>query len=399
MFGAFLLFLPGKAKNMTEKLYYKDSYIHSFKAQVIACTEAKGGYGVILDKTAFFPEGGGQPSDAGTIGNAHVLDVQISKGDIIHYVSAPLNTGTVYDCKIDWDLRFRRMQNHSGEHLVSGIAHSKFGCDNVGFHMGNDCMTVDFNIELTRDALRFIEREANRAVYENVEISTVFPSQSELRTIDYRSKLDLADDVRLIVINGYDICACCAPHVARTGEIGVIKILSSMRHRGGVRLTMIAGRDAYDDYVVKHGYNAEISALLSSKPNETTDAVQHLLNTLQKTKFENGSLKRELAALYFSSASADQNGNVCVFCPSIDTDVVREHVNVLTSKYTGFCAAFSGSDDEGYRYIIASRDLDSRQFVSSLNAALGGRGGGSAKMVQGSVKALKSDIEVFFKSL
>lgn len=381
---------------MTEKLYYKNSYTKSFVAKILSCTPTEIGFAVCLDKTAFFPEGGGQPADTGKIGDAKVFDVQIINDKIIHYTHSPLIVGDTLSCCIDWQQRFKRMQNHSGEHILSGILHSKFGCDNVGFHMGEDAVTIDFNIELSPEDIESAEIAANKAVYENVAIRTIFPPANELKNFEYRSKLELASDVRLVIIEGYDVCACCAPHVSYTGEIGIIKVTSMMRHRGGTRLTMLCGTDAYCDYTAKSQSNTKISSLLSSKPHETVEAVTKLLDKVQSLKNENYNLTNKLAALYFQNAKEDRKGNICVFCPPLENDSIRKFINRLTERCSGICAAFSGDDVSGYRYIIASRSTDIRDFVSEMNTALRGRGGGSYKMVQGALNASRNSIEAYF---
>lgn len=218
---------------MTKKLYDLDSHRRDFTAAVLRCDADGERYAVVLDQTLFFPEGGGQPADTGVLGGARVLDVQITQEAIVHYTDAPLTPGAQVRGEIDWPQRFRRMQGHSGEHIISGLIHSEYGLDNVGFHLGQDTITMDYNGELTWPQLMHIEQLANEAVYRNVPIRTEYPSPEQLAQMTYRSKLDLTEDVRIVTVEGYDVCACCAPHVSCTGEIGAIKFTSVMRHRGG----------------------------------------------------------------------------------------------------------------------------------------------------------------------
>lgn len=225
---------------MTEKLYDKDSHLKEFTGTVLSCKKTGEKYAVTLNRTAFFPEGGGQQSDRGYIGEAYISDVQIKNGEILHFADKPLSVGQAYDCKLDFDFRFRNMQNHSGEHIISGIIHRFYGFNNVGFHLGAE-MTMDFDGELTRQQLDEIEDLANKAVYENLPVKAYYPTDEELESLDYRSKLDLKENVRIVEIKGVDVCACCARHVKSTGEIGIIKILDFEKYKGGVRLIVKCG--------------------------------------------------------------------------------------------------------------------------------------------------------------
>ena len=228
---------------MTEKLFYLDSHLFEFEAEVLSCRAAKHGWELVLDRTAFFPEGGGQPYDTGAIGPARVLEVHEREGEIRHLCDRELAPGK-YACAVDAEKRLRRMQNHSGEHVFSGLTHKRYGAENVGFHMAADCMTIDFSGELSEEQLRQVERAANEVVRRDLPIRTWFPEPQALAAMDYRSKLELTEDVRIVEIEGVDRCACCAPHVSRTGEVGLVKILDAERHRGGMRLSVVCGLDA-----------------------------------------------------------------------------------------------------------------------------------------------------------
>ena len=382
---------------MTERLYYEDSHIHEFDAAVKDCRRDKKGWIVILDRTAFFPEGGGQPADTGNIGKARVSDVQEKDGGIFHYTDMELEKDAVLHCSVDYEQRRRRMQNHSGEHIVSGITHNLFGYNNVGFHMGEDCMTIDFDGELSGEQIEKIETLANKAVRDNVPVKTCFPEPGELAGIDYRSKLELTHDVRLVEIEGVDCCACCAPHVARTGEIGVIKILDAQRHRGGMRLSLICGMDALDNYRAVHKNNAEISVMLSAKRNKTPDAVNRLLQENESGKARIAELSRKLIELT-AGGYAETDGNICVFDNILDEIALRELVNLLMEKCGGIAAAFSGSDEKGYRYIIGSRSTDLRKNARIINSGIGGRGGGKSGMIQGSAAEKAETIRKFIEN-
>ncbi len=382
---------------ITEKLYYNNSYIKKFSANVLSCEEKKDGFYVVLDKTAFFPEGGGQKADAGCIGDAAVKDVREKNGVIYHLTDKLLNIGETYGCTIDWDVRFRRMQQHSGEHVVSGIVHSLFGYDNVGFHMEDDYVTVDFSGELNRQQLDEVEEKANEAIYSNLEIKCWFPDEDELDKLDYRSKLDLTENVRLVDIESVDLCACCAPHLNRTGEIGVIKILDFMRHRGGIRIIIKSGLDALYDYRAKYKSVYDISGLLSAKQNEVSGAVERLQNELD-------ALRREFYNFKISVSENDKNnilfaGDCSYFFGELyDADMMRELVNYGMTKST-VCFGFFGNSDDGYSYIIGSNFLDMKKVAKAVNSALNGRGGGRDTMIQGKVFADKVKITEFINNL
>lgn len=382
---------------MTEKLYYQDSRLARFTARVTACEKAGDGWAVCLDKTAFFPEGGGQLADTGVIGAARVTDVQERGGEIRHYTTAPLEPGAEYDCAIDAEQRRRRMQNHSGEHVVSGITHRLHGANNVGFHMGSEFMTIDFDKELDWEELMEIERLANEAVRDNLPIRAWFPSAQELQALDYRSKLELTENVRIVEIAGIDTCACCAPHVAATGEIGLIKILDSMRHRGGVRVSLVCGMDALDAVRVMQDNVSAVSKVFSAPRNETGAAAARFAAGEQKLKERIAELS--MAAVHMRAEAIPAcEGNICVFDELLDEVALRELVNLLSEKCMGYAAAFSGNDAEGYRYIIGSRHVDLKKHSREINAGIDGRGGGRSEMLQGRAAKDAESIQKFIKS-
>ena len=370
----------------TEKLYYMDSHLFDFEATVLDCRETEKGWALILDKTAFFPEGGGQPADTGSIGTVPVTDVRERGGEILHFCGEALPVGDHLPCRVEREQRLVRMQNHSGEHIVSGLAHRLFGCENVGFHMGEDCMTIDFDRELYWQQLTEIETLANRAVRDNLPVLCSFPEGEALKSLEYRSKLELTENVRIVEIPGIDRCACCAPHVERTGEIGLIKILDAERHRGGVRLSLCCGMLALRDYRVKQENIAAISQALSAKRHETAGAVARLLAEQQKGKERIAALSMELARLKAERCPATE-GNLLVFDDVLDEVALRELVNLLMEKCGGIAAAFSGSDETGYRYIMGSRRVDLRRCAKEINRLIDGRGGGKPQMIQGSAAA------------
>ena len=381
---------------MTEKLFYLDSHLFEFEAEVLSCRAAKRGWEVVLDRTAFFPEGGGQPYDTGAIGPARVLEVHEREGEIRHLCDRELAPGR-YTCAVDAEKRLRRMQNHSGEHIFSGLTHKKYGAENVGFHMAADCMTIDFDKELSWEELSTIEYAANETVRANIPVRTFYPSPEELAALEYRSKKELEGAVRIVEIEGVDRCACCAPHVYATGEIGLIKLLTAERHRGGVRLTLICGMDALDDYRRKLESAAAVSAMLSAKRDEIAPAVARLMEAQDRLKERASILGMRYAALRAETV-APSEGHICLFEEAMSEAAARELVNRLTEKTAGAAALFLSEGESGWRYVIGSQTLDLRTLAREINAGISGRGGGSREMIQGSAAAPAAQIEAFFKS-
>lgn len=379
----------------TIKLYDADSHLYDFDASVISCEKTDKGFAVVLDKTAFFPEGGGQPADEGTLNGIAVTDVQIKDGVITHTTAEEIPAGSAVKGTVDSEIRFRRMQNHSGEHIVSGLIHKLFGYNNVGFHMGSEDVTLDLDGVLTREDLDKIEMLANRAVYENVNVRAEYPSPEILKDLDYRSKLDLTENVRIVTIEGYDVCACCAPHVNKTGEIGIIKLLDFLKYKGGVRIHMLCGFDALEDYNRRYKNVAAISAKLSAKQAEVYEAVERLSAELSAEKQAAGELKRQLVAMKIA-ALEPTDGNMVLVEKDMDMLNLRNLVNEAVQLCGGICAAFSGSDENGYNYIIASKNVPLRAEAKAINAALNGRGGGKDEMIQGSAKASEAEIRAYF---
>lgn len=383
---------------MTEKLYYQDSHLFTFEAAVLDCRKEKKGYSVVLDRTAFFPEGGGQLADTGVLGGVRVLDVHERGGEIRHYTDAPLEIGAHVEGFVDAEQRLRRMQNHSGEHILSGLVHNAYGFDNVGFHMGAECMIIDFSGELTWEQLTELETRANEVVRQNIPLHIWFPDANELQSLEYRSKLELTENVRIVEIPGVDRCACCAPHVERTGEVGIVKILDSQRHRGGIRVSVVCGLDALEDYRARQESVTEISRALSAKRGEVTRAVQRVLNEQQSMKERCDALSLALIR-FMAEAEPETAGNILVFDATLGEIAQRELVNRLMEKAGGFAAVFCGSNEDGWRYIIGSKRLDLRAMSREINAAIQGRGGGTPQMIQGSARADRAEIEAGLRAL
>lgn len=381
---------------MTRKLYDEDSHLSAFDADVISCISNDSGWRIVLNQTAFFPEGGGQASDTGILGEVHVLDVQEEDGQIVHYTDGSLPVGASVRGVLDWEKRFRRMQEHTGEHILSGLVHKLYGYRNVGFHLGDETVTMDYDGELSPEQISKLELLANEAVWKNVPVTAEYPSPERLSALEYRSKLDLTENVRIVTIEGYDVCACCAPHVSHTGEIGAIKVVDSMRHRGGVRLTILCGSDALRQYQMLFREAAELSNLLNAPKDQLVPAVERLFNERDGLESALHAREEKLNALRVQAMPA-KGKNIVLIDAFDDPDAMRELVNIGMERASGVCAAFSGSDTEGYRYIIGSKTLDLRSLAREINTALNGRGGGKPAMIQGSCNASRSEIEAYFE--
>ena len=379
---------------MTEKLYDKDSHLKEFTGTVLSCEKTGEKYAVALNQTAFFPEGGGQQSDRGYIGDAYISDVQIKNGEILHFADKPLSVGQAYDCKLDFDFRFRNMQNHSGEHIISGIIHRLYGFNNVGFHLGAE-MTMDFDGELTRQQLDEIEDLANKAVYENLPVKAYYPTDEELKQLDYRSKLDLKENVRIVEIKGVDVCACCAPHVKSTGEIGIIKILDFEKYKGGVRLIVKCGADALRDYREKYKSVLEISNLLSAKQPEVSLSVVKLNEQLSAEKAAAAALKKRLIAEKAAGFAPDTD-KTAVFENGLDIKELQLLADALCKKAGGIRGAFSGADG-AFSFAICGEETALGEFFAKFKAAFNTRGGGRNGIRQGTVCADRAEIEGLFK--
>lgn len=378
---------------MTEKLFYQDSHRSTFTAIVQEVRPSGNGYEIILDRTAFFPEGGGQSSDTGSLGGVSVSDVQEIDGKIIHYTDGPLVEGTEVEGCIDWTERFSKMQQHTGEHIVSGLIHKIYGYHNVGFHLGTDSVTLDFNGVVPKEKLHEIEQLANEAVAKNLPVQVLYPTDEELSKISYRSKIEIEGQVRIVVIDGYDVCACCAPHVKQTGEIGLIKLVGMQNYKGGVRISMLCGFRALEDYYQKEKNNREIAVMLSAKEYETAVEVERLQEELAMKKAKIAELERKF--LEQKVETLDISSEIVCLFEETDPVMTRELVNLLLKKGAKMAAVFSGNEREGYRYVLGSRSLDVRENGKLLNEAFHGRGGGKPEMVQGTVQGKREEIEVF----
>lgn len=402
----------------TKKLYDDDAYAASFDATILSVLPQgeqadRPVYELLLDRTLFFPEEGGQSADCGTLSQCSngvtvcfdVIDVQIRNNLIYHTVSpasdmpdaTPEASRTVHGT-INWQHRFSNMQQHSGEHIFSGIVHKLYGYENVGFHLSNQTVTMDYSGVLSAEQVAEIELLVNRAIAENVEIHTGYPSPEELAGMNYRSKKEIAGAVRIVTVTGYDICACCAPHVRRTGEIGLLKVMQVQNYKGGVRLTILCGFRALRAFSEKQATLSALTRLLSTSEDSLADSVNKLKTTVSQLKYELSCATRA-RLLEKAKLLPDEEQNVLFFEPVMDSATAREVVNELIKTHTGYCALFFGDDTAGYNYLVASAEHDCTIPAAQLRETFGAKGGGSSRMIQGHVNASEEDVTKLFRTL
>ena len=381
---------------MTRKLYYEDCHLLAFTAKVTGCEPAENRWRITLDATAFYPEGGGQAADVGALGGVRVLDTREEGETIIHFCDGPLEVGSTVEGQVDEAHRFDLMQQHTGEHIVSGLLHSRFGYENTGFHVGKDVMEVDFSGTLTAEDIDWVEKEANRAIWQNLPVKCWYPTPEELPNVVYRTKRALPWPVRIVQVGTVDSCACCGIHVAYTGEVGLIKIISAAKFHGGVRLEMVCGQRAWDYVAAVCAQNRQVSQLFSARPLETAAAAQKIADSLAAEKYRCWELEKQLLGI------TAQNYVNCVnpvhFEASLSGNALRELAEQMSRVCQGFSAVFTG-EDSSYRYCLASREQDLRPIGKALTTALNGRGGGKPEAQQGTVCATRKEIEDYFRSL
>ena len=371
----------------TKKLYYQDGFLTEFTANVLSCREENGGYRVILDQTAFYPEGGGQGCDLGILGDAKVTDVQEMGEEIVHCCDKPL-TGTVTG-KIDWLRRFDLMQQHTGEHILSGVICKTYSANNVGFHIGNDTVTIDFDVMIPQEDLEQLENTANRAIWENAPVLATYPTPEERQNIPYRSKKALDGQVRIVEVPGFDCCACCGTHLKTAGQVGVIKILSAVKFHQGTRLEILCGKRAFSHYQKVWEQNKIVSAAFSAKPLETGAAARRMNEALSAEKFRATGLQKKLLA-QIAESYVNQTDAV-YFAEDLEPAQVRELADAIAAKVTGTAAVFCGQS-----FCLVSRHGEVKELGKKLTEKFGGRGGGKPGVFQGSLSANQQEIELFF---
>ena len=380
---------------MTRKLYYEDSHLSCFESRVTGCVQTEKGWAVTLEATAFYPEGGGQACDLGTLNGVAVTDVREKGEEVIHYCEAPLEVGTLAEGIIDYGRRFDLMQQHTGEHIVSGIIHRRFGYHNVGFHMGENFIEIDFDGRIPAAELESIEREANEALWKNIPVKCWYPSQEELPHVFYRTKKALPWPVRVVEMAGYDSCACCGTHLKTTGEVGIIKLFTETALRGGSRIEMACGGRALKMLNRIYEQNTLVSQAFSAKIFETGAAAKRMNEALAAEKFKVTALQRKLFRITAESYAGREN--VLHIEENLEPAQVRELADAIAQYCSGRAAVFSGSDENGYSYCLVSRNEDLRELVKTMNQSLSGRGGGKPGFQQGSLRCAREEIERFFR--
>ena len=380
----------------TEALYDRDAFAKDFVGKVISCEEVKlkdkTAYKVVLNQTAFFPEQGGQTSDIGTLDEAKVMDVQIEDEVIYHYCTSGFLIGEEVHGVIDWDHRFNNMQQHTGEHIFTGIAHNTYGADNVGFHLSDNTVTLDLNIELSDEQVDYIEKRANEIIAADVAVKAYYPNQELLGAINYRSKKEIAGAVRLVEIEGVDLCACCAPHVKSTGQVGMLKVVSFGKYKGGTRVYILCGLRALADYNRRMKLLEQSYQLLNCKDDELPEKIAGLIEDNKQLKYRISNIKSGMLTNQIETISPDLT-DVTIFMDDLDAKTMRDGVNALVEKHEGLCAIFSGNDEDGYNFVIGSQTRDCAAIATGLRELLGAKGGGSKQMAQGNVAATRNQIE------
>ena len=380
----------------TEKLYYQDPYLTAFTARVLSCEKSKSGWAVVLDRTAFYPEGGGQPEDHGTLGAVQVTDVHETKGVIFHTCDGPVEIGTQVAGAVDWPRRFDHMQQHSGEHILSGILCHNYHCDNVGFHLGADTVTIDYNTDISWEEALAAEYQANQVIWADAPVEITYPSPAELEQLDYRSKKALTGKVRIVTFPEADCCACCGTHVLRAGQVGIIKVLSCQKFRSGVRMEILCGERAWRYLSGTYDQAHAVGQHLSVKPLEAAAAVERLTEELTAAKARMAELEGEV----FSHKAHEYcgKGDVVLVEPPLRPDGVRRLADAVAKECGGLAAVFAGEDGR-YNYALVRADgADIAPLVKAMNAALTGRGGGRSGFAQGSVQTDADTIHAFFNN-
>ena len=380
---------------MTEKLYDLDSFISEFDARVVSCTPTDRGFEIVLDRTAFFPESGGQYGDKGKIGEAEIIDTYYKGEEIVHLGKTPVEKDSMVHCSLLFEERFRKMQNHTAEHIVSSLIHKKYGYSNVGFHLSKEFTTCDFNGLLTSEQLSEIEFLANKAVYENAEVICYYPDESVLGTLEYRSKGELEGKVRIVEIKGIDMCACCAPHVKYTGQIGIIKILGFIKYKNGIRITLKSGYDAYEDYKARSEQDEILSSILSAPQNDLVTALKEKLDFLDGAKAEGSKIRFAMAEILADNTQKSSTG-ICKYVPMFGIDDLRKLCNLLIDKTDEICAAISDTGD-GYLFVCESKGINLRDLSKKISSDLNGKCGGSETMISGKLGADKETIIQYFE--
>ena len=395
---------------MTEAIFDRDPRELSFKARVLSCEERRTAAGesrfaVVLDRTAFFPEQGGQKADRGTLGGAKLLDAEINEGVIVHILDAPLEAGSEVEGEVDWARRFDFMQQHTGEHILSGLANRLYGAENVGFHLSEREVQLDFSVQLSEAELEALEHAANQAIFRDIPVKAYYPDAEELAALNYRQKKELTGAIRIVELEGVDCCACCAPHVARSSEVGILKILSAMNYKGGTRLYIACGMRAVQDYAARIREAQQLSKLLSAPQGELSAAVVRLQ---EKAMAAEQRAAETALALILARAEAEirekeqtqgreqaEADGICLILPPLPESTLQRAVKPLKELFSGVVALFAGDDESGYAFLMLGDGVDWKPFLAELRAR-GGKGGGGKDRVQGRLLCRAKELHTIF---
>ena len=393
----------------TIRLFDESSYETEFCASVLSAEKTEGTtFRVVLDRTLFFPKEGGQSSDTGILyaknRNLQFFVSQVSEdnGGIFHEIdlshpanetiresgSLPLLPGERIEGRIDFERRFSNMQNHTGEHILSGLLHRYWSSENTGFHLSDNIVTLDTSKQLKKEDIRELEKKANAAVYENIPVSCRYYDPSELKEAEYRSKKEFTENIRLVTIPGIDICACCAPHVKATGEIGLIKIVHFANYKGGTRLVILSGKRAFSFLSELQDTADELALRLSTGLDRLKGSVEKLIKDGNDYKEKYSKTLEELWKLRIRTL----NSTILFTEDELDAIAQRRIVNQMTESNPGISAVFVGTDQKGYRFILSWRDNDARIAADLLKERFSAKCGGSGEMIQGSISAPEEEI-------
>lgn len=388
----------------TIKLYDKNAYETEFEATIESVLINNNRIELVLDRTLFFPEEGGQDSDTGKIEGFEVIDVQISNDIITHYIKYDaaaqemLKPGNMVKGRINWKKRFSNMQNHTGEHILSGILHSEYKSENVGFHLSKNTVTLDTSRYLNEEELVELETKANNAVYADLDVRGEYLPEEELEKIEYRSKKEIDGAIRIVTIDKLDKCACCAPHVRHTGEVGVIKITKAIKWKNGTRIWFLCGSRALE-YIQTIFKNVdEIVNITSEAPDKIAYGVKRFADNISELKMQLFEMQSEIIGEKIQNLdkirkiNSDIKTDVILFERELNPKVLRNAVNDMVERFDGGCGIFSENDNDSYQYIIGSKSRDCREINDILVKKLGAKGGGKKEMIQGSVHASKENI-------
>jgi alanyl-tRNA synthetase len=385
---------------MTEKLYDKDSHQTQTTAQVTACESVEGGFEVLLDQTVLFPEGGGQPCDTGWIGDARVLSCREEHGEVVHTTDRALTVGETALVRLDWARRFDFMQQHTGEHLLSFAFYKLFEAANIGFHLALDYATIDFDKPLSREQIAEAELLANSYVWRNLPVTaTFYDSEEDVKSLPLRKHAEgLTAPIRIVSIEDADMCTCCAPHCALTGEIGSIFVVDAAGYKGGTRVTFLCGERALKRHRTEHDDLDAIGRRFSTARENAVSAVAKLSDEYGALKRRERELAKELNGFLSNElrANAKQAGKYRVsvrLFSGMDAGRLKDLAQCAAEP--GMIAALFSQQEGKLNYVLACGEkfpLDVGELIPAVNAATGGKGGGRGTLAQGMAQS-DSDAE------